>query len=329
MATKLVLGPESFWEMAVLAVAGRLASCQSCVEHFYFQSKQNAVAFLDSCAAGGLVVRVSLLDLYGDLGARAKPTLRQQWYDQSIYISAAAFRSRHLDSARQRIERTRDSVYSAFKLYYERLGADDDSINAAYAHALQQGRLRHSDVARAREDVDFSAVAKLRLILDSFRYIASKDNLKLTHDELETQTIAFVLEFVGSREQSIAVSDHAWELEEFIVCFLSGQYDLAGFWKAQYGAEPTGFRTQCLPVVRELIRRRRDDLLFTGGPEASAQFTSRVITEVTRAVSSVADDEYRSVLSDLGEDLAASRFEYGSVLVSPSAVQPSMNSRHS
>src|SRR5436305_12192596 len=87
------LGTQSFWHMAKVAMQGELASCESCVEHFYFQSSFNARAFLDSCAAAGLVEKVSLLDLLGQLGSKRSPT--SQRYDQSIYLSAPDFRSRN------------------------------------------------------------------------------------------------------------------------------------------------------------------------------------------------------------------------------------------
>src|SRR5437763_1055379 len=97
--TMLPLGKDSFWAMSNLAMAGDLASCESCVEHFYFQSQRNARAFLEACAEGGLVEKISLLDLLGDFEPRSPLAPRQIWYDQAIYISAPEFRRANATNA--------------------------------------------------------------------------------------------------------------------------------------------------------------------------------------------------------------------------------------
>lgn len=306
MAGRLRLGSQSFWEMAALAMAGRLASCQSCVEHYYFQSWQNSVAFLDSCAEGGLVEKVSLLDLQGDVGPRIVPTVRQRWYDQAIYISAPVFRKQNLDAARERVEGTKNAVYTAFRLYYEVLGADDQGIHAAYMEAVDKGGLRHSDIARQRSDVDLSPVAKLRLIQDGYRKSIRDKQPELSRGGVEKRAIEstaeYVLSFSGHDVVPTSVSDHAEELEEFILDFLADQRDLAEFWQEEYDM-PAEYRLRLLPVVGELIRHRYISLDERHDNSAHA-FAARIREEIGKAQDREANDEsYVIALSELKEDL--------------------------
>lgn len=249
-----------FWEMASLAMTGNLASCQSCVEFWYFQSKQNAVAFLDSCAAGGLVDRVSLIDLHGDLESVAigGPTIRQNWYDQAIYISAPAFRKQNLDSARDKVEGTKNAVFEAFHLYFEILRGNYEAIDRAYVHAIRERKLRRWDVAQKRIDVDLSAVAKLRLIKDGFKYLIKNDNPALSRSQIDllanNKTVDFILGYEEGEPLSIeCLSDHSEELDQFIVEFLGSRADLPSFWQNDDGAR---FHFWLFPVVDELIRLR-------------------------------------------------------------------------
>lgn len=307
MSKQLRFGSESFWEMAALAMEGWLASCPSCVEHFYFQSWRNAVAFLDSCAAGGLVVRVSLLELRGDIGPRPLPTPQQRWYDQAIYISAPVFRKENLDASRRRIEATKNAVYNAFRLYYEVLGADSSAIHAAYISAVDDGELlRHAEVAKQRRDVNFSRVAELRLLLDGFKN-RHKDE-KLSPGELEKrateETTKYVLGFAGREAVPLPVSDHTEELEEFVLDFLADRRDLADFTQKGFTL-PADYHLRLLPVIRELAYRLYT--MLRGQDEDKAQeFVARVRAGIDGAearASTVADDTYVDTLNGLREDL--------------------------
>lgn len=307
MKKQLRLGSESFWEMTALAMEGWLASCPSCVEHFYFQSWRNAVAFLDSCAAGGLVVRVSLLELRGDIGPRPLPTRRQRWYDQAIYMSAPVFRKENLDASRRRIEATKNAVYNAFRLYYEVLGADSSAIHAAYMSAVDKGDLlRHAEVARQRRDVSLSRVAELRLLLDGFKNRHKDD--KLPPGELEKvakeETTKYVLAFSGQEAAPISVSDHTEELEKFVLDFLSNRSNLEEFTQDGFKL-PSDYRLRLLPVIRELAYRLYA-MLRGQGEDKAQDFFARVRAGIDRAedcASTGGDDTYAVTLNGLREDL--------------------------
>jgi hypothetical protein len=293
--------------MTALAMAGRLASCQSCVEHYYFQSQQNSVAFLDACAAGGLVEKVSLLDLRGDLGPRPFPTLRQKWYDQAIYISAPIFRKENLDAARERIDGTKNAVYNAFHLYYEVLGADDKAIGAAYVQAVKDGNLlRHPDIARERQDVDMSPVAWLRLIQDGFRNLLKNENPALSREEVEKRingaTADYVFGFSGTDIALPPVSDHAEELEEFIEEFLLERHDLKEFWLDAKDKLPVTYRTRMLLVIRELIYHRYD-ALHSASMERARLYVERIQERIREAQGQSNDKVYSEALSDMRDNL--------------------------
>lgn len=301
------LGSTSFWEMAALAISGRLASCQSCVEFFYLQSRQNAVAFLDSCASGGLVEKRSLLDLRGEISPRSVPTVRQQWYDQSIYISATVFRRKNLDAARRRIEGTKEAVYKAFRLYYEVLGANDNAINAAYLKAVADGLLRYSDVARERLDVDQSPVARLRLIKDGYRCDIKRKHPKMSGADIEKRatesTAEYVLKVSTAGVEMPRVRDHAEELEEFVFEFLADRRDLKDFWQKEDIKLPVGYRLQLLPVISELLYYRYDTLKESG-EAAGARFVENIKEEICRAQErQAADKPYVEALAEVIEDL--------------------------
>ena len=311
MAKTPPLGSTSFWQMAALAISGRLASCQSCVEFYYFQSRQNAVAFLDSCAAGGLVEKRSLLDLRGEIGSRSVPTARQQWYDQAIYISATMFRRKNLDAARRKIEGTKEAVYKAFRLYHEVLGANDKAINAAYVKAVQEGGLRFSDVAKERLDADQSPVARLRLIQDGYRSKITDENKKtgrkMSRMDVEKcaaeSTAQYVLGCSGVNVEQPRVRDHAEELEQFVLEFLADQRDLQDFRQKEDKELPATYRLQLLPVISELVRYRYDTLR-----ERSDASPSRFIESVKEEIGMAqerhpADAAYVEALAEVVEDL--------------------------
>ena len=302
MAKELLLGSDSFWEMLALARAGRLASCQSCVEYYYFQSKRNTIDFLESCVVGRLVERVSLLDLYGDLAPRPNPTLRQQWYDEPIYISAPIFRKQYPDEARERIEITKRLVYSALRLYYEELGADDAAISAAHMKAVEDGMLRYSDIARMRQDVDMSPVARLRLIQDGYGNLFKNRNPKPRREEIEKyareNTVAYVKKFSGTKVEPGIFRDHSEELDTFIEEFLLKKRSLNEFWRDGFGEE---YRLKWLPVIGELLRRRYDDQ-SDAGLECAQRFLAKIKAILQKAQSS-ADESYNAALSQLSKDL--------------------------
>lgn len=310
---ELKVGPDSFWEMAALALDGWLASCQSCVEFYYFQSQQNATSFLDSCAVAGLVERVSLLDLKAD--ADSDSVTAREWYDQFIYISAPAFRKLNLDLARQKIENTANAVYDAFYIYYELLGADEKAISVAYSKAVDENKLRNSEIANQRLDVDLSSVAKLRLILDGFRSFERSRNKKLPSDqrlsatEIEKRSREGTVEYVlgaasegyrSSRETG--TNDRAGELQRFICDFVIDPFALEKFSLEKSRELPEGFHIQLLSLISELCRRRYESL--ASDQNSARKFVADVRHAVNEAQVKWADDsDYVAALNDLCEDL--------------------------
>lgn len=306
------LGSHSFWEMAALAILGRLASCQSCVEFFYFQSKQNAVAFLDSCAAGGLVEKWSLLELYGGIESPwvDGPTLRQVWFDQAIYASAPAFRKQNLDAARDRIEGTKNAVYNAFHLYFEVLGAKDDAIAAAYSEAVANNQLRHSNIAKDRLNVDHSPVAKLRLIDDGFKVAEKRVNPAASSASIEEkatqQTVALVLkqDVSATPPSPLEVFDYAEELEKFIHEFLDDHHVLDTVCAKLKEEPPEEAHLQLVPVVYKLIECRIRALGEKRDFDAAHTFRDRVNKEISVAQDREKNDAaYVEALSVMAENL--------------------------
>lgn len=316
-------GANSFWEMAALTVAGGLASCQSCVEFFYFQSRQNALAFLDSCAEGGLLEKVSLLDLRGDIDPNPVPMLRE-WYDQAIYVPTPALRNENLDAARGRIENTKNAVYNAFHLYYEVLGADDAAIDAAYLRAISQGKLRNSEKARERQDVDLSPIAKLRLILDGYKHSIRTElkaqNRTMPDIDVDKQAIESTVDYVlhpaeGDTYPDAAlssISDHAEELEKFTIDFLDNPHSLRNFWPgvaAMLQEEdrdiPEGYDLLLLPVISELVRHGYNTLKQSGDLSRTANFVARIRKKIAAAQEQkeIYDQDYIEALSEFREDL--------------------------
>jgi len=293
--------------MVALAMAGGLASCRSCVEHYYFQSYRNASAFLDSCVAGRLLEKVSLLDLYGDVGSRSTPSVRQRWYDEPIYISAPRFRRLHLDVARERLESTKRAVLEALRLYHEELDADDAAILAAYASAITESMLRHSGLAHERRDVDMSPIARLRLIQDGFRKDVKRERPKDSREEIESaaakRTVEYVNRFVGQAAPESSTSDRLEELQRFTEEFLGRRHTLAEFWKDSYGSIPLGYERQWLPVVRELFRYCYESLLDRGDPEGASEYFELIQHKTQEARKVTTDRPYASALSEFRRDL--------------------------
>jgi hypothetical protein len=264
---------------------------------------------LDSCSVGGLVEKMSLLDLHAEIasGADAGTTPRQQWYDQAIYISSPVFRKQNLDAARRRIEGTKNAVYNAFYLYYELLGANDVSINAAYLQAVELGMLRDSELARERLDVDLSPVAKLRLIQDGYRSALNKKKDPATsRSEIEKRSTALTVDFVlvSHKEPEIetVVHDHAEELDAFVFEFFA-QQDQA----AAADENATNFRLQLLPVISALVRQRIKDLNSDGCFDGAREFDEVIRERIQQSQrQSSGDSAYIEALADFTFDLNAS-----------------------
>lgn len=219
------IGPAAFWEMVALTIRGRLASCVSCVEFFYFQSTANSSLFLEACASAGLLQRMSLLDLFGDVGPRIDPG--QSRYDEPIYLSAPEFRSAHPQEARKRLDVTKNTVNTALRIFLEELRNDDGVVASAYETAVRENRLRFSEIAAERRGVRMSSLAKVRLMLDGFRVALSKgdDTGKGTSRERDrlivSRTIQFIRGFVGTQRPEMATTDFGEELQQFTLDFLA------------------------------------------------------------------------------------------------------------
>ena len=243
-------GKGSFFQMTELAVAGRLSSCESCVEHFYFQSQQNASDFLDSCASAGLLEKVSLRELLGQVGPHVGLSAADLAYDQPVYISAPEFRKRNPGESRRRITNTKRAVREAFRLYFEELQADDRAIEAAYSCAMERDLLRFNARARSRSDVALSTVAKLRLMLDGFKSRLRGEGRSAGEATRQAghEVVSFVRE-CSERPLSISngTDSKASELSEFVVEFLGGGARL------QVGVNE---RLQCADAVLRMARRQ-------------------------------------------------------------------------
>jgi hypothetical protein len=298
----------SFWEMAALAIGGRLASCQSCVEFWYFQSKQNAVAFLDSCAAGGLVEKMSLIDLRADLDpvSSSGPTLQQEWYDQAIYISAPAYRMHNLDASRDKIEGTKNAVYNAFRLYHEDLKTNINAIDAAYQEAFKGDLLRYPEIARSRKTVNLSHVAKLRLILDGFKCTAKREGISansLIEKRATEWTIEYVVRFWDAPQTANDdTCDHADELVSFINEFLDNHRELEVVWgKYETRKLPARAPSQMLRVISHLVRHRLQDLAAPGEADG---FRDLVLGKLAQAQQREKNDEpYVLALEEVIEEI--------------------------
>jgi len=309
---KLKVGPDSFREMTALVIDGRLASCESCVGFYYFQSEINCRIYLDSCADAGLVVKVSLLQLKAE--ADLDVPAARKWYDQPIYISSPRFRKLNLDFARRKVENTANAVYNAYFIYHELLGANDNAISAAYENAVEERQLRNFEAALARRDVSLSAIAKLRLILDGFKNQESKKNKKLPEAErlrssqvekrATDRTVDYILQFVDSPPPSVeGKSDRGEELDKFITDFLINPFRLKEFLNEKSRELPAGFHVQLLLLISELCRRRYAYLAKTDRSQAN-NFIREIRSAVDRAKDIHFDDhDYLAALSNFAENL--------------------------
>jgi hypothetical protein len=307
---KLKVGPDSFWEMTALAIDGWLASCESCCGFFYFNSESNCKIYLDSCADAGLVEKVSLLELRTDAGLDSATA--REWYDQAIYISAPSFKL-NLDLARQKVENTANAVYNAYHIYYELLDADDAAISAAYVKAIEEGKLRDSDIADTRRDVKMSPIAEMRRILDGFKSRESAANRArpeleqlpsaVIEERATDQTVEYILSAIGSQPVNTEEkSDRGWELDEFITRFLIDPFRLKEFSREKNRALPEGFHVQLLLLISELCRRRYE--ILSNDRSQADKFVRDIRDAVEQAKANHSGDEnYLAALSDFAENL--------------------------
>jgi len=284
-ATPLV-GPDSFWEMVALAISGQLASCVSCIEHHYFMSTANAKLFLETCALAGLLQKMPLLDLFGDVGPREGTDRRG--YEEPIYLSAPKFQLANPDAARNRLAKTKYLVNSALRLFFEELRGDEHAVAAAYEHALQERKLKNQETAEQRRDVRLSALARLRLILQSFRFQVSQNSKDTETDSRSVDravtfaTVEYVRRFVGSTPAEDTKTDCSEELETFLLEFLSNPSKIAVFWKNDYGALRDDYWLRWLPVIMNLGSARFQHLAQTDTQRAQA-FAEAVRSTIEKA----------------------------------------------
>lgn len=300
MSRALRLGSESFWEMVALSMSGRLASCTSCVEHFYFQSEQNSQLFLEACSEAGLLQRISLLDLFGSFGAAG--SRRDARYDEPIYLSAPEFRKANPSEARRRIDKTREAVYTALRLYYEELSANDTAIAAAYSSAVDSGLLRYSETAKERRAADLSSLAKLRLIQDGFRHLL-REQMKESDEVLDKEsveerigitTVEYVRGFFGAEEAGGERSDFGSELDRFLLEFLHDEHSIEDYWRADFGCLPVSYKEKWMPAVAALARRRFEALSESAGEQEADSFAENFEATLSAALSRQKSESIKS-----------------------------------
>ena len=319
---RLKVGPDSFWEMTALVIDGRLASCESCVGFYYFQSEVNCRLYLDSCADAGLVEKVSLLELKAE--ADLDSPIARKWYDQDIYISAPRFRKLDLNFARRRIENTANAVYNAYFIYHELLGADDGAISAAYANAVEKGMLRNSEIARNRRDVNLSPIAQMRVILDGFKSKESAEDKKLPEpprlrqwpidQRVTNKAVDYILSWAGTQPPAAEVkSDRGEELDEFITQFLIDPFKLREFSRTKSREMSDGFHVQLLLLISELCRHRYD--ILSADRTAADKFVENIRKAIEQAKFHHSDDQnYLAALSDFAENLESRELPGGPFL---------------
>ncbi|SRR5258706_7639672 len=294
------VGADSFWEMVALAMSGRLASCTSCVEHFYFQSEINSSLFLEACASAGLLQKVSLLDLFGEVGSHVDPSLRR--YDEPIYLSAPEFRRALPDEARQRMDNTKRAVYSALRLFFEELRADENAVAAAYDKAVATRILRHADLAERRKEVEMSSLAKLRLIQDGFRFAVRKRHKaeakaidrRAEEREVASCTTKYVRPFLGVGRGHLHADQLDEDIETFVLDFLTNANKLEEFWDSKVGILPRDYWIRWFPVMLTLASDRYRRMLEKVGQTEALQFADRFSEAVTTALRQEANDSVRA-----------------------------------
>ena len=308
-------GPGSFWHMTAVAMVGQLASCESCLGLYYFNSELVCRLYLDACADAGLVEKYSLLELKAE--ADLKSGSARKRFDQAIYISSPRLRHLNPDLARRKVENTANAVYNAFSTYYELLGANDAAINAAYVKALRDRKLRNSAMALERQDVKLSPVTQLRLIWDGFKSKESALNRdrpeakQLSSSQIEklatNQTVDYILSFVGKPASDTKEKyDRAYELDEFITGFLVDPFRLKQFSAEKSPPLPSGFHVQLLLLISELCRHRYDNL--SHDRTQADRFVRDIRSAIEQAKINHSDDQnYLAALSDFAENLNSER----------------------
>jgi hypothetical protein len=308
---KLRVGPDSFWHMTAVAMEGRLASCESCLGLYYFNSELVCRLYLEACSDAGLVERYSLLELKAE--ADLNPAAARKRYDQAIYISAPRLRQLNPDLARRKAENTANAVYKAFFIYHELLAANDAAINAAYEKAVEEGSLRNPQLALSRRDVRLSSITQLRLILDGFKNkeIAAtkerRESEQLSSSEIEKratdQTVEYILSMAGSpAPDTEEKSDRGYELDKFITGFLVDPFRLKEFSGENSPPLPDGFHAQLLLLISELCRHRYD--VLSHDRTQADKFVRDIRNAIEEAKVNYADDQnYLAALSDFAENL--------------------------
>jgi hypothetical protein len=175
--------------------------------------------------------------------------------------------------------------------------------------AVEEGkRLRHPDIARQRQDVALSSVAKLRLIQDGYMKKIKEEQPGLSHGELKKRVneaaTKYVLEFSGQKGQPPLVSDHTEELEGFVIDFLADRRDLASFLREKEHKLPADYRLRLMPVIRELSYHLYQHALREHGDADAQALMARLQQEIAEAKKRRAADETSVIaLSELSEDL--------------------------
>ena len=194
-------------------------------------------------------------------------------------------------------------------MYFEILKANYEAIDRAYVHAIKERKLRRSDVAQKRIDVDLSAVAKLRLIKDGFKYLLKNDNPALSPSQIDllanNKTVDFILGYEeGEPIPTEGLSDHSEELDQFIVEFLGSRAELPSFWQNNDGAR---FHFWLFPVVDELIRLRVATLREAGDKRKLEAFSDTIRDSIHSAKKRERKNRaYLSAVEELVEDFESS-----------------------
>jgi hypothetical protein len=191
-------------------------------------------------------------------------------------------------------------------LYFEILGANDEAINRAYLKAVAEEKLRRSNIAKERIDVDLSPVAKLRLIKDGYRFWIGKDKPRLSRLQVDRQATDQTMSFIAEQSEGESVpfnnlSDHAEELERFIFEFLRDRRDLQPFWHGENGYK---FHLYLFPVVNELIRLRVSTFRSQGDSTKTSKFDKTIRDEIRQAKKRERKNPaYVAALDEVIEDL--------------------------
>ena len=275
------IGPAAFWEMVALTMGGQLASCVSCVEYFYFQSTANSSLFLEACASAGLLQRMPLLDLFGEVGPRVDPGQRR--YDEPIFLSAPEYQVEYPDEARNRLTNTKNAVNSALRIFYDELRADEKMVAAAYSGAITEKVLRFFDVAATRRHVKHSFLSMVRLILDGYRALHKTEHRDRT---AVADTIRFIRRFADVTPPAIETNDVGFELETFITEFITSPEKIhdTDFAKKVQLKVNSDYWIKWLPVMLNLAWGRSAALKKDDRETEAENFSSHFVASISSAI---------------------------------------------